>query len=102
VERLTDKTHFAAKAFAKATTINSPNPANKSVLLNEIDMLRTFDNPNIMKLEGVFESENSLYIILELLPDGQVHTRINQRMAKFTEEEVKTFMRGMVRALYDM
>ena len=49
-------------------------------------MLRTFESPNIMKLEAVFESENSIYIILELLPDGQLHSRINQRMARFTEE----------------
>lgn len=84
MERVTDGVHFAAKAFSKASTVESSNPANRTVLLNEIEIMRLFDNPNIMKLEAVFESENSLYIILELLPDGQVHTRINQRMAKFT------------------
>ena len=63
-------------------------------------MLRTFDSPNIMKLEAVFESENSLYIILELLADGQLHSRVNQRMGRFSEEEVKCFMRGMVKALH--
>lgn len=56
VERLTDKTHFAAKAFSKSSTINSSNPNNKIVLLNEIEMLRTFESPNIMKLEAIFES----------------------------------------------
>ena len=56
IERLTDKMHFAAKAFSKASTINSSNTNNKIVLLNEIEMLRTFESPNIMKLEAVFES----------------------------------------------
>lgn len=84
VERVTDRVRFAAKAFSKASTINSSNPVNKQVLLNEIEMLRTFDSPHIMKLEAVFESENSIYIILELLADGQLHSRINERMANFT------------------
>lgn len=50
VERVTDKARFAAKAFSKAATINSENPTNKQVLLNEIEMLRTFDSPHVMKL----------------------------------------------------
>ena len=48
--------HLAAKAFSKSSTINSSNPNNKIVLLNEIEMLRTFESPNIMKLEAIFES----------------------------------------------
>ena len=48
-------------------------------------MLRTFDSPNIMKLEGVFESDNSIYIILELLADGQLHSKINEKAANFTQ-----------------
>ena len=47
-------------------------------------MLRTFDNPNILKLEGVFESQNSIYIILELFSNGQLHTKINLTRANFT------------------
>jgi serine/threonine protein kinase len=56
VERTTDKVHFAAKAFSKSSTILSTNPTNRLVLLNEIEMLRTFESPNVMKLEAVFES----------------------------------------------
>lgn len=70
VERVTDKVHFAAKAFSKASTILSTDPSNKAMLLNEIEMLRVFEDPNIMRLEGVFESDNSLYLVLELLADG--------------------------------
>jgi|JI9StandDraft_2_1071091.scaffolds.fasta_scaffold451327_1 serine/threonine protein kinase len=65
-------------------------------------MLRTFDSPHIMKLEAIFESENSIYIILELLADGQLHSRINEKMAIFSEEEVKCFLRGMGKALYEI
>jgi serine/threonine protein kinase len=64
VERFTDKKHFAVKAFSKQNTINSQNPSQRLNLLNEIDMMRNLDNPNIIKLEGVYESDNSLYVVL--------------------------------------
>lgn len=77
VERVTDKKHFAVKAFSKQSTLKSADPSHRLNLLNEIQMLRTFDCPNIIKCEGVFESDNSIYIVLELLSNGQLHSRIN-------------------------
>lgn len=65
-------------------------------------MLRTFDSPHLPTLEAVFESDNSIYLILELLADGHLHSRINQRMALFTQPEIKTFLRGMAKALSEM
>jgi len=47
-------------------------------------MMRVFDNPNIIKLEGVYESDNSLYVVLELLIAGQLHNRVNKREGKFS------------------
>jgi serine/threonine protein kinase len=51
--------------------------------------MRRFDNPNIIKLYGVYESENSLYLIQELLNEGHLHTRINSREAQFTMAEIR-------------
>lgn len=54
VERLTDKRHFAVKAFAKQNTVLSDNPAHRLTLLNEIRVMRAIDSPHLIKLEGVF------------------------------------------------
>lgn len=62
-------------------------------------MLRTFDCPNIMKCEAVFESDNSIYIVLELLNKGQLHNRINEREAHFSMSEIRQFVKGMALGL---
>lgn len=54
VLRVTDKKHFAVKAFSKQSTLLSSDIQNRMNLLNEISMLRTFDSPHIIKCEAVY------------------------------------------------
>lgn len=61
-ERLKDGKQFAIKAFAKEATYSQEN--GKPALINEIKINRMFDHPGLMKIEGVFESDNSIYLIL--------------------------------------
>lgn len=49
VERVTDKKHFAVKAFTKQSTLYSSDVQHRMNLLNEIQMLRTFDSPYLLK-----------------------------------------------------
>jgi hypothetical protein len=35
--------------------------------------MRMLDNENIMKLEGIYETENSIYVILEYLEGVQLN-----------------------------
>jgi hypothetical protein len=35
--------------------------------------MRILDNENIMKLEGIYETENSIYVILEYLEGVQLN-----------------------------
>ena len=44
---------------------------------------------NVLKLEGVYESDNSIYVVLELLTGGQLFHKIQQKNGHFTAEEVK-------------
>lgn len=64
-ERLEDKKLVAVKAFSKESTFSQEK--GKESLLNEMNLMRQLDHKNIMKLHGVFESENSIYITVELL-----------------------------------
>lgn len=38
--------------------------------------MRNLNNPNTMRLYEVFESDNSLYIVFELLEGGQLQSRL--------------------------
>ena len=46
----------------------------------EIDILKGLDHPNIIKLYELFESERSLYLIMEECKGGEVFERIIQRI----------------------
>jgi serine/threonine protein kinase len=64
--------------------------------------MRSIDSPHAIKLEGVFESDNSLYVILELLSAGQLHSRINKKEGQFTLGEIKQFMIGLAKGLKEI
>jgi len=38
--------------------------------------MRNLNHSHIMKLHGVFETENSLYMILDLLEGGQLYDKM--------------------------
>lgn len=47
-----------------------------------------------MKLYGVFESQNSIYVAVELLQGGQLYDKI-QAKHKFTPAQIKNIMKGL-------
>ena len=53
------------KAFSKEAAYSEEN--GKECLVKEIEIMRNLNSRNNMKLCEVFESDNSLYIIFELL-----------------------------------
>ena len=56
---------MAIKAFSKSAVYAEEN--GKEGLINEIQLMRELNHPNIMKLYEVYETQNSLYMGLELL-----------------------------------
>lgn len=57
---------------------------------------------NLLQLEGVFESDNSIYVVIELLTGGQLFHRIQERNGYFTEAEVRQCMLGLISGLNRM
>jgi len=47
----------------------------------------------------VFESENSIYLILELLEAGELQSRINSREGNFSLKEIKELTLGLAQGL---
>lgn len=64
--------------------------------------MRAIDSPHLIKLEGVYESDNSLYVILELISTGQLHSRINSRQGNFSLVEIRQFVVGMAKGLKEI
>lgn len=64
-ERLEDRKMVAVKAFSKESIYSQEK--GKESLINEIKLLRQLNQPNIMKLYAVYESDNSIYMTMELV-----------------------------------
>jgi serine/threonine protein kinase len=45
----------------------------------EIEIMKTFDHPGIVKVHEWFEDKQRIYIVMELLGGGDLHTRIIYR-----------------------
>ena len=56
------------------------------------------DHPSIIKLFDVYECEEKVYLILELVKGGGLFTRI-QKKIKFSEKEAARFMRQFLYGL---
>jgi len=48
-----------------------------------------------MKLFGVYESQNSIYVSVELLEGGQLYDKIKNRH-KFSSIEIKLVLKGVL------
>lgn len=66
------KTRFAMK------TINllGLKETQKERLIQEVLILGRLHHPNIVKLYEVYETENAIYLIMELLSGGELYTRL--------------------------
>ena len=90
---------MAVKAFSKEACFNQDK--GKESLINEISLMRRMNHPNIMKLHGVFESQNSIYMTLELLDGTQLYNKI-QSKHKFSLQETRTVMQSILSGIEHM
>ena len=47
--------------------------------MNEIQIMRSLDHPNVLKLHEVHETANTLYLVLDLLEGGELLERLTLR-----------------------
>lgn len=99
VESKTNGKSYAVKAFTKdAMAVSNKNNAKPS-MLNEIDIMRTVDHENIIKLYEVYETEKSIYLVLELIEGKSLYEVLKK--CNFREEASATRVINMVRSLLD-
>ena len=91
------------KAFSKSALARSSN--GKESLINEIKVMRDVrkgdenGKDHLLRLEAVFESDNSIYMILELLPGRHLLDRFHENKGIFSSDEVKELMVGILEGL---
>ena len=87
---------YACKKLSKL------NIKNVKKFQNEIEVLMKMDHPNIVKLYEVFESDNSLYLIMEECYGGELFDRILHRINTnnmYTEREACLLMKQIIGAI---
>ena len=60
-------------------TIKKSKVGRLETLKREIDILRTMDHPNIIKLVDVFEDDKYLHLVTELCTGGELFDRIIEK-----------------------
>jgi len=90
---------YAVKAFTKEGIIISNKQNAKPSMLNEIDIMRSLDHENIIKLYEVHETENSIYLVLELIQGKSLQDALKKTTFKEEYSEVKIV--NMIRSILD-
>jgi serine/threonine protein kinase/Ca2+-binding EF-hand superfamily protein len=86
--------HCAVKIIDKATI----EPEEKVLLRTEIAVLKLVDHPNIIRMEGLYESKSQIYIVMEMLKGGELFERIVGR-PRFTEAEALKLIRPLLESV---
>ena len=76
---------FAVKCFAKTAKLNEEEIVS---LKEEVQVLRTVDHPNIIKLYDFFEEPKWFYMVTELMEGGELFDRIVIKTV-YTEREAR-------------
>ena len=78
---------------------NKMSSGGKKSLINEINIVKSLDHPNIMKVYEYFNKDNNLYIISELLSGGELLEKINEN--GFLSEDVSAYIMKQIFSAVD-
>jgi serine/threonine-protein kinase Chk2 len=87
---------FAVKCITKKTF--SVGPRLGPGIMDEVKILKELSHPCIIEIEDVFESNDMLYIVLELVEGGELFDRV-VGIGKFTEPQAKLLFYQMLIAV---
>jgi len=92
-EKDKDRFHVAVKIVDKNYVKHKPE-----MLRNEVEILLQIDHPNIIKLIDLFDTEDKLYLVMELVTGGELFDRIVER-EQYSEADAKEVMRQLFDAI---
>ena len=71
--------------------------SNRSVL-KEVEILKTVDHPNVVKIFEYFEDRNDYYIVMEYCKGGDLFTKIEE-LKRFTEKQAAQVLEQIISAI---
>ncbi|CAD8147420.1 unnamed protein product [Paramecium pentaurelia] len=83
---------FAVKIYEKQNLIKSNN-YERELCMNEIRILRQIDHKGLLKLYEIFEGEQNIYIVTELLEGGPIKKYINNQ--DLSDQEMIKIMKSL-------
>jgi len=89
VESKTNGKMFAVKAFTKESVIISNKTNAKPSMINEIDLMRVLDHEHVIKLYEVYETEKSIYLVIELIQGKSLQDVLKRSAFKEDYSEYK-------------
>ena len=89
----------AMKIIKKKKILNSASPGSTDIeILNEINVLKQIDHPNIVKIFEFYNSEDAYYLITEYCEGGELFKIINEKK-KLTEIQCAYVMYQILSAI---
>lgn len=89
---------MAIKAFSKSAY---EEENGKEALINEINIMRKLDHQSIIKLYEVYETQNSVYMGLELVQGGSLYEYFQKKVI-FQNKEIQTLMYMLLQGLHHL
>ena len=86
---------FAVKCFAKNAKLKEDEILS---LKEEVQVLRTVDHPNIIKLYEFYEESDKFYMVTELMEGGELFDRIVKKTF-YTEKEARDLVKILLSVL---
>jgi calcium-dependent protein kinase len=73
-------------------------PHEQEDVINEFQLLRRIDNPNVIRMYEFFDTQGKFYFVQELATGGELYNELNERGA-LPEEEVARLMKQVLSCL---
>lgn len=88
------KEHMAVKIIDKSTVKSE----EKVLLRTEIAVLKLMDHPHIIRMHGLYETKDKIYIVMEMLKGGELFERIVGR-PRFNEGDTAKLLRPLLESV---
>ena len=89
---------YAVKTIRRdVLQMQASTPTKRHSIATEIEILKTLDHPNVIKLYEVYDDERAIYLVMELCTGGELYDYVNT--AQYTERQACNIFHSIVKAI---
>ncbi|CAG9327622.1 unnamed protein product [Blepharisma stoltei] len=90
--------HLGVERALKEIQKSKVGSDHQRKMMQEIEILKEINHPNIMKVYAVLDSETCYYIVTELLTGGELFEKVLSEM-RFSENKAAKYLRDIMNAI---